>query len=153
MMENNFEVLMDTIIHVSEVNENLQDIIQDLSKRGISHDRTKFQDPEYSMFCSTRPEFKKANFGTPEYEAVTKKAQVAVNHHYKHNRHHTGFHENGVKDMNLMDLLEMLADWKAASRRSPDLTFEDSLPRAFKKYNMDEALQQAIRNTIKYLEW
>ena len=152
-MQTEFEVLLDTIQHVSEVKENLEDILSDLRKRAEAHDRSKFADPEFSTFVSTRPEFKKANYGTPEYEAVCVKAKVGVDHHYAENRHHVGFHENGVDDMNLMDLLEMLADWKAASRRSPDLTFEDSLPRAFKKYEMDETIQRLMTNTIRYLAW
>jgi len=152
-MENTFEVLTDTIIHVSEVQENLQWMIHDLTMRSIVHDRSKFQDPEFSVFCSTRPEFKKANYGTPEYAAVCQKAKEGVEHHYRHNRHHTAYHENGVKDMNLLDVLEMLADWKAASRRSPDLTFADSLNTAFKKYEIGPELQNLILNTINWLHW
>jgi len=151
-MQVEFEVLTDTIVHVSEVREHLQKMIDDLTVRGIVHDRSKFQEPEFSVFCGTREEFKKANYGTPEYEAVTKKAQVAVDHHYKHNRHHTAFHKNGVDDMNLLDLLEMLADWKAANRRSPDLTFLESLPRCYKKYGMDNTIIRLLENTITYLE-
>lgn len=152
-MQVEFEVLLDVIRHVSEVRENLQEIVGDLERRGIAHDRTKFDDPEFSTFVATRPEFKKANYGTPEYEAVCKAAKVGVDHHYKHNRHHTAHHPNGIRDMNLMDLLEMLADWKAAARRSPDLTFHGSLPRAFKKYKIDKTLQELFINTVDYLGW
>jgi len=152
-METEFEVLLDVIRHVSEVQENMEDIAHDLKMRSISHDRSKFDDPEFSTFVRTRPEFRVANYGTPEYEAVVEKAREGVDHHYANNRHHTAYHPNGVKDMNLLDLLEMLADWKAASRRSPDLTFMDSLPRAFKKYEMDETIQTLMRNTIEYLSW
>lgn len=152
-MQNTFEVLTDTIVHVSEVQANLHDMVSDLEKRSIVHDLSKFQDPEFSVFCSTRPEFKKVNYGTPEYEAVTEKAREGVEHHHAHNRHHTAYHENGIDDMNLMDIIEMLADWRAASRRSPDLSFADSLPKAFEKYKIEPALQKTILNTIEYLGW
>ena len=152
-MKIEFEVLTDVIRHVSEVQENIEEMAHDLKVRSIKHDRSKFDDPEFSTFVRTRPEFKVANYGTPEYEAVIEKARVGVDHHYANNRHHTAHHPNGVKDMNLLDLLEMLADWRAASRRSPNLSFTDSLPRAFKKYRMDESLQRLICNTIKYLNW
>ena len=148
-----FEVLMDTIMHVKEVQNNLRDMIGNLEKRGIIHDLSKFQEPEFSVFCSTRPEFVKVNYGTPEYKAVCEKAKKGVDHHYENNRHHTAFHENGIKDMNLLDVLEMLADWKAANRRSPDLNFKDSLPRCFEKYKMDKTLQNLIINTINHLNW
>ena len=69
-------------------------------------------------------------------------------------RHHTtGFHENEFADMNLFDILEMLADWKAASRRSPGLSFVDSLPKAFQKYSIPENMQKHIRSTLEYLGW
>ena len=152
-MENTFEVLTDVIVHVSEVQENLQDMIHDLTKRSIIHDRSKFQEPEFSVFCSTRPEFKNANYGTPEYASVVEKAKVAVDHHYKNNRHHTAYHANGIQDMNFMDLLEMLADWKAANRRSPDLGFMESLPKCYEKYAISPDLQKIIENTIHYLGW
>lgn len=152
-MQVEFEVLLDTIQHVSEVQENIEEFASDLKKRAIAHDRSKFADPEFSVFVSTRPEFKKANYGTPEYQAVVDAAIVGVNHHYSLNRHHTAHFPNGIKDMNLLDVLEMMADWRAASRRSPDLSFKDSLPRAFKKYEMDETLQRLILNTIDYLGW
>lgn len=152
-MENDFEVLNDTIVHVQEVKANLQDAIHDLEKRSIVHDLSKFQDPEFSVFCGTRQEFKKANYGTPEYDAVSEKAKVGVQHHHSNNRHHTAYHENGIADMNLMDLMEMLADWKAASRRSPDLSFSDSLPRAYERYGISPDLQMLIENTISYLNW
>lgn len=152
-MNTEFEVLTDTLVHIGEVREALGEVTHDLQQRGVAHDRTKLQEPEFSVFCSTRPEFKKANYGTPEYAAVVKKANVAVDHHYANNRHHTAFHANGIEDMNLLDVLEMLADWKAAARRSPDLTFKDSLPRAFSKYRIDPIMQRMIVNTLEYLGW
>lgn len=152
-MKVEFEVLTDTLIHIAEVQEALEAMVHDLRQRGISHDRTKLQEPEFSVFCSTRSEFKTVNYGTPEYAAVAEKAKVAVDHHYANNRHHVGFHPNGIKDMNLLDVLEMLADWKAAARRSPDLSFEDSLPRAFAKYEIGPELQRLIVNTLESLGW
>jgi hypothetical protein len=152
-MNNSFEVLTDTIRHISEVQENLQKIINELSIRGIAHDRTKFKPIEFDAFVSTRPKFKKANYGTPEYQECIELIKPSIEHHYKNNRHHTAFHNNGIKDMTLLDILEMLADWKAASRRSPNLTFKDSLPTAFKKYKIKEELQNLILNTLTELNW
>ena len=152
-MDTTFEVLTDTIMHVREVQDNLKDITNDIDKRGIVHDMSKFQEPEFSVFCETRPEFVNVNYGTPEYKAVCEKAKVAVDHHYENNRHHVAFHKDGIKDMNLLDVLEMLADWKAANKRSSDLSFEDSLPKCFENYKIDETLQNLIINTLKYLNY
>jgi len=147
------KVLTDTIMHISEVKENLSEIRSVLEQRGNAHDRSKFTDIEFDAFVSTRPEFEKANFGTPEYKKCTDDIKPAIDHHYSENRHHVKFFKNGFEDMNLIDIIEMLADWKAASRRSPDLTFEDSLPEAFEKYSIPETMQKHIISTLTYLGW
>lgn len=152
-MKVEFDFLTDTLIHIGEVQEELEVFCHELKMRGIKHDRSKLQDPEFSIFVSTREQFKKANYGTPEYDAVMEAARPAVDHHYKNNRHHTGHHSNGIEDMNLIDIIEMICDWKVAARRSPNQTFQESLPKCFKKYNIHGQLKQTILNTLKYLEY
>jgi hypothetical protein len=152
-MKVEFDFLCDTMLHVSEVQENLEQISSELRKRAFAHDRTKFQALEFDSFVSTREDFKKANYGTPEYQKCCDIVQPALDNHYSNNRHHTGYHKNGIYDMNLIDILEMLADWKAASRRSPTQTFKESLPKCYKKYNINETLQKIIETTLKDLGW
>jgi hypothetical protein len=147
------EVLGDIIMHVSEVQENLEKFAGELRCRGIAHDRTKFMECELLAFVSTREAFKKANYGSPEYKACTDAIKPAIDHHYAHNRHHTGYHKNGINDMNLIDIVEMICDWKAAARRSPDQTFEQSLDYAFKRYGIDGQLKQIMLNTFQALGW
>lgn len=152
-MKVDIEVLTDTLMHVAEVQERLEDMIHDLRKRGLCHDRTKFQELEFDTFCRTRPRFKGVKFGTPDYDAVVEEAREAVEHHHHHNRHHTTYYDGGIEDMNLLDVLEMLADWRAAARRSKGQSFEESLPKAFERYNVPEVLREMIGRTIQYLGW
>jgi len=152
-MDNTFDFLCDIILHVSEVQENLEIIASELRKRGYAHDRTKFKELEFDAFVSTRDDFKKANYGTPEYQELIECVKPAVDHHYKNNRHHTGYHENGVDDMTLIDLMEMICDWQAAARRSPDNKFKDTLGFAYEKYNISEQLAKIITNTLKEMGW
>ena len=147
-MKVEFDFLTDTLIHISEVQEELENFCHELRMRGIKHDRSKLQEPEFSIFVSTREQFKKANYGTPEYTAVVEVASTAVDHHHKNNRHHTKYYPDGVYNMNLIDIIEMICDWKAASRRSPDKTLEDSLEECFKRYNIVGQLQRVIWNTL-----
>ena len=84
-----FEVLTDILQHISEVAENLEDIIHDLRKRGISHDRTKLEELEFDSFVKTRPKFKKVNYGSKEYQEFVEAIKPAIVHHYQNNRHHT----------------------------------------------------------------
>ena len=152
-MNTELDVLCDTILHIGEVQENLEIIATELRQRGISHDRTKLQEFEFDAFVSTRPKFKLVNYGSPEYQECVDAIKPAVDHHYANNRHHTGFHKAGINGMNLIDLLEMIADWRAAARRSPDKTLKDTLDYAFKKYQIDEQLGKIITNTLKDLLW
>lgn len=152
-MKVEFEVLTDVLMHIYEVAENLAQIRHDLELRGMAHDRTKLDDPEFSAFVQTRPKFKKADYGSQEYQKCVEIIRPAINHHYQNNRHHTAYHANGFDDMNLIDILEMLADWKAANRRNPNLSFVESLPIAFQKYHIPENMQKHIIATLKYLKW
>jgi hypothetical protein len=152
-MNNEFDFLCETILHISEVKENLETISSDLLKRGHAHDRTKLQEPEFSAFVSTREKFKKANYGSKEYQECCDVIKSVVDHHYANNRHHTGFYKDGVTDMTLMDIMEMIADWKAAERRSPDSTLNDTLELTFKKHAIEGQLQKIITNTLGYLRW
>ena len=144
-----FDFLCDTLLHISEVAENLEEYAGELRRRGLAHDRTKLQEPEFSAFIGQRERFKKANYGTPEYEECMRIAKPAVDHHYQHNRHHTAFVANGINDMGLIDILEMVADWRAANRRSPDKELVDTLDYMQKKYGIGEQLMHILRNTLE----
>lgn len=147
------EILTDILRHISEVAENLAVMRADLERRGLGHDRSKLEELEFCAFTKTRPQFKRANYMSKEYQECIDAIKPAIDHHYRNNRHHTGFHKGGFADMNLLDILEMLADWKAASRRSPDLSLKDSLPKAFERYGIPENMQRHIRATLDYLGW
>ena len=121
--------------------------------RGIAHDLSKLYDDESWSFAENREDFRNTDYGTPEYEALVKKIQPAIDKHYEKNRHHTEHYPNGYKDMNLIDILEMLADWHAASSRSGGLSEEEGLVIAFEKYGISEEIQQFILNTYIALGW
>ncbi|MFW6271771.1 MAG: DUF5662 family protein [Desulfosalsimonas sp.] len=152
-MKNETEVLTDIIQHISEVRENIEAFAGALRNRGISHDRSKLNACEFDAFVSTNEDFKKADYGSPEYQKCVEAIKPAVDHHYANNRHHTGYHQNGINDMTLVDIVEMVCDWKAAARRSPNKSFADTLTYAFKKYGINDQLQQILINTFQALGW
>ena len=153
-MNTEFEVLTDTLRHSSEVAENLEEMASLLRRRGIAHDRSKLTAFEFDAFVSTRPKFKLANWNTPEYKECTDAIRPAINAHYAANSHHVEHYANGVNDMTLMDICEMLADWQAAGRRSPNgKSLPETLDAAFEKYGIDSQLGAIIKNTISILGW
>ena len=87
------------------------------------------------------------------------KFKFALFLHLKRNKHHwqwwilSSTNEEKLMEMPDKYFKEMLADWKAAARRSPDKSLEDTLDYAFKKYGIGEQLGNMIRNTLKDLKW
>ena len=74
-------------------------------------------------------------------------------HHYACNRHHPEHFENGVRDMNLIDAVEMLADWKAASERHADGDILKSIALNAERFGYSEQLSDIMRNTVeRYLK-
>lgn len=60
--------------------------------------------------------------------------------------------KNGINDMSLISIIEMLCDWKAASLRDPNRDFRDSCKLNCEKYGASEQLTIIIVNTAEPLE-
>ena len=76
----------------------------------------------------------------------------AIAHHYQHNRHHPEHFAHGVPDMTLLDLLEMLCDWKSASLRHDDGSIYTSLEINQQRFGYSYELAGILRNTVDWLE-
>jgi len=74
----------------------------------------------------------------------------ALKHHYDFNRHHPEHFVNGIKDMTLIDLCEMLSDWKAASLRHNDGDINKSIEINQSRFGYSDELKQIFLNTIDY---
>jgi hypothetical protein len=114
-----------------------------------SHDLSKLQEPEKSMFDQWVPELKVRAYGSPEYMNALEQMGEGLKHHYKHNRHHPDFFENGVAGMDLIDLSEMICDWYASAKAkgsNVDMAYSQ------RRFNLDPQLASIIGNTIAWLE-
>lgn len=101
-------------------------LVQDMEARITVHDNSKLQEPEKAIFDVFAPMLdKQDNFGTPEYEEARRQMGTALAHHYSVNRHHPEYHKHGISGMTIMDLLEMFADFMAAtSSKSHSMNLE-----------------------------
>ena len=78
----------------------------------------------------------------------------SLRHHYAHNRHHPEHFADGVNGMTLVDLVEMLADWKAATERtSPHGDLAESLPINGERYAIAPQLMDILTNTARHFGW
>jgi hypothetical protein len=153
------EVVMneETRNHISRVNHFLNKFIIELLKRGEEHDQSKLSRPEVAIFAEHTPLNDKSkprlsqSYGTPEYESMKAKMQPALDHHYARNRHHPEYHEDSVEGMNLIDLIEMFCDWRAATERNEDGSIKRSIRINTDRYNIPPALARILENSISLL--
>lgn len=59
--------------------------------------------------------------------------------------------DHGINGMNLIDLIEMICDWKAASERHADGDIFKSIEINSKRFNITPQLKQILLNTAKSL--
>jgi len=151
------EMCNETHIHISRVNHFLNKFITSLLKRGEEHDSSKFEDPELSILATYTPmraekkDNKSQSYGTKEYKETKKKMQVALDHHYTVNSHHPEHYSDGVLGMNLLDLVEMLCDWRAATERNPDGDIRKSIKINAAEKNIPESIVRILENSVNIL--
>ena len=143
----------DTELHISTVQENISKIVSILESRKAEHDKSKLEEPEKSMFDEFTPKLRSSTYGSDEYKSFLQEMGVALKHHYENNSHHPEHYENGINGMSLLDLIEMLADWKAATQRHADGNILDSLRINKERFGLSDQLAEIFNNTIKELDW
>ena len=141
--------LVQTFEHTKEVRRNIGIFVQDLIHRGEVHDASKFEEPELTVFAENTHKLAGVSFGTEEYKKLLEEVKPAIDHHYSKNRHHPEHWSNGVEDMNLIDLLEMIADWKAATKRNKNGNIRKSIEFNSEKYKFSPQLRRIFENTIR----
>ena len=148
------QVMQETLAHKTRVGDLLTECIHDLTKRAVHHDDTKFGDEEFPYFAEVTPKLKHIEYGSEEYKENLEKIKPAIEHHHHHNsHHHPDALENGIEDMGLIDLLEMICDWKAASERHNTGNLNKSFRINVEKYGITPQLEKVMRNTAKRMGW
>ena len=139
----------DKLKHKQNVIEFIQRMCGDLDRRKILHDNSKLDEPEKKIFDEYTPKLANSTYGSEEYKSYLEGMKVALKHHYANNRHHPEHFENGIKEMNLVDLIEMLADWKAATLRHNDGDIMKSIEINQERFGYGDELKQIFINTVK----
>lgn len=145
----NYNSREETVKHMDNVKEKLKYFIGEIYDRGRMHDTSKLESPEKEIFDEYTPKLKGTTYGSDEYKEYLKEMKVALDHHYANNRHHPEHFENGINDMTLVDLVEMFADWNAASERHGDGDMMKSIDINAVRFGMSDQLKQIFINTIK----
>jgi hypothetical protein len=141
-----------TIEHIRKVQELLNKCSSELSNRAIWHDATKFSIAEWPYFLTHTKTLAGIIYGSPEYKKSLKEIRPALENHYKRNRHHPEYHLAWINDMTLLDILEMLCDWLAATKRHKDGNIIQSIELNQKRFSYGNELKKILINTVHELE-
>lgn len=147
-----YDSAKDTREHIEKVALRIDAFVAELLSRSILHDYSKLYSPEKEVFDEVTPLLRDLTYGSKEYEECLQRMRVALEHHYEANRHHPEQFENGVSGMNLIDLIEMVSDWKSATERHADGDIYKSLEINRKRFGIDDQLYGILKNTIDWME-
>ena len=134
--------------HIKRVQELLCDFSDALEYRARLHDKSKLDPVELEPLQRMQDLIDaegQAPFGSDEYKRRTALLGPMIAHHYANNSHHPEHYPDGIAGMDLLDLVEMFFDWKAASERGGDDAMGISY--CVEKYGIPPMLAAILRNT------
>lgn len=163
-----------TYEHIQTVQRIMGSVIADLQQRALVHDQSKLRSPEVEIFDEYTPKLSASTYGSDEYKSFLAGMKPALDHHYAANSHHPehfgvdvciqcgakgdggctcgGPKRASVEGMSLLDLLEMLCDWKAATLRHNDGDIRRSIEINQKRFGYSDELKQILLNTLAVVE-
>jgi Family of unknown function (DUF5662) len=143
----------DTYEHIAMVRAGLLHMAWDLILRAHRHDQSKLEAPELAIFDEYTPKLRDSTYGSLEYKALLAGMGEALQHHYAANDHHPEHFENGIADMDLIQVTEMLVDWKAATLRHADGDLTRSIEQNAERFGYGPEIKRLLLNTASNLEW
>ena len=138
--------------HRQKVRKYIRFFTDRLTTRGERHDLSKLEEPELSLFAQYTDALKDLTYGSQEYYKNLQALRPALEHHYAANRHHPEHWKNGISEMTLVDIIQMICDWKASSERQKDGNLLLSIEKNAERFNIDDQLKQILINTAKILD-
>lgn len=146
-----YDSRVDTYEHILQVQRHIQHVMNLLHIRALYHDQSKLNTPEVELFDELTPRLKDMTYGSEEYQKSLDELGVALDHHYEVNSHHPQHYPDGIRGMNLVDLVEMFCDWMAATQRMADGDIMKSIDINQSRFGYSDELAQILRNTVEYL--
>lgn len=142
------------ICHKNEINILAHTFIKLFLDQINEHDNSKLKEPEISLFSSNISVFTNDNeYLSVEYNELIKQIDEGIQRHYSKNRHHPEHFENGIDDMNLIDLLDMLFDWMASNKKYKNNyeEIEKMIKKQQDRFDISPQLINILLNTTKLI--
>lgn len=141
-----------TMRHMETVRNHLNAVIKELLSRSEQHDQSKLEPEEINGFTEYTGKLRGCTYGSEEYKEHLKGLKPSLDHHYKLNSHHPEHFENGIQDMTLLDVIEMICDWKSSTMRHANGDIFESIELNQKRFNYSDEMKQILINTAKWIE-
>jgi len=141
-----------TLEHIQNVRNLINIAVRELLYRAEIHDVSKLGDLERKTFVEFTPKLKNSTYGSDEYHGFLREMKPALDNHYACNRHHPEHFTDGVDGMNLIDLLEMILDWRAATMRHANGDLHRSIEINTERFKLSPQLVQILKNTVRDLK-
>ena len=143
----------DTEGHIDKVRNYLYLCEHQLDNKAKFHDQDKIENPvEKALFDEYTPKLSGCTYGSEEYKSFLESLKPVLDIHYSINRHHPEHFPKGIRGMDLLDLLEMICDWKASSERHADGDVRRSIEINQKRFGYSDELKEILVNTIETLD-
>lgn len=142
----------DLIKHRENVRAIGEAFIRALEHRLEKHDESKFSDEEFPEFAKSSAKLFNLTYPSAEYDANLATLKDTLKHHYANSRHHPEHFAEGVKDMSLLDVVEMYIDWYAATKKHLDGNLRLSIEANQKRFGFSDELKCIFDNTIELFD-
>jgi hypothetical protein len=146
------DTIVQTLEHIGNVRRMMTAVAMQLVQRGEDHDASKLGTEELPLFVKFTPKLKNSVYNSAEYKEYLAEMQPALVHHYAVSRHHPELYPSGVDDMTLIDLIELLIDWKAATLRHATGDIRKSIEINKERFGLSDQLVKILFNTLNALE-
>lgn len=137
--------------HRDEVAALLRKVAVELLERAAVHDESKLETPEVEMFDAATSKLRGLEYGSEEYRQALADLGPALKHHYTWNRHHPEWHATSWRGMSLLDLIEALCDWAAASKRHATGSVRQSLDINRTRFEISDDVMTILTTTAREL--
>lgn len=152
-MSDTVTTLVKILHHKNKVSSLLKKLSRSLAERADTHDNSKFEPDEFEGFCQLDAyrNHQKEEYGSKTYEAGMKNDAVKL--HLSRNSHHIEYWPNGLDDMSLADVIEMLIDWEVARQvRDTEQDINVTWQTRQKRFNLSDVETGFLRMTWERME-
>lgn len=146
------EAMRETLEHKLRVASLLVEVASKLIDRAVHHDNSKFSAEEFPGFARITGNLRGLEYGSDEYKASIKSEISTIKRHQHRNSHHPEYHDDGIEGMDMVDLIEMLCDWRAATERHDTGDLRKSLEINKERWGIPQPLYDLLYRTASNLD-